>query len=613
MTPAPPPAPVTIGRVRLETVIGRRALGLHPPSESAEAFMRAEVAPALGRALAGFINDGDEGFWVVRSVRAAVLAGSGQDGGRIAEALARTLGRRIQASCRPDNPGAVRFASRAEFLASFLVDLASGQAWERWHNAPFAHLRPLPSRQAAALAVEAWRDHGLAALAAMHRSGRMAAFLAFADPPLARRILAAVAAARADAGGIDPALADAAIDEVPGPARRGGRTRLTLAALAALAASAAGAEPAALRAAVEAAVERREAEARAGTDHGDDAATPPIVEAAQPGRPPAIQARRGRAKSHGRLRSGAGMAAVAAGMPPSASEQVGVFLLWRSVIETGVEAMLTRGATPLQAARRRLALAARLAGTGFAHAAREPELRWLAGLDELAGHEGLARPPNPSGEAERLSREAALAEARMLDAPQPLVLAVVADGAALAVVEARGGDWLALTRSPQRCREALAALAPLADALILPCGLAHLAPGSGGRPVAGPAGFELRGEPRHLDAAAALVPELRPLGADIGALGGGRGEAGLHGVLLARRACSDLARRMPGMARSSAAHILANAVRGRGSVRIGPEGGEAEATLPAVPYGPLLRMMGLDGAAYALADGRRVRLRLPGG
>jgi hypothetical protein len=93
--------------------------------------------------------------------------------------LARTLARLLAA---PDDRRAVRFASRAEFVAAFLAALPDGAAWgsDRFHD--FAGLETLPASAVIRTVLLDETEPGLDALAAL-------------TPSAARRVLTAIAPA----------------------------------------------------------------------------------------------------------------------------------------------------------------------------------------------------------------------------------------------------------------------------------------------------------------------------------------------------------------------------------------------------------------------------------
>jgi hypothetical protein len=226
-----------------------------------------------------------------------------------------------------------------------------------------------------------------------------------------------------------------------------------------------------------------------------------------------------------------------------------VFLLWRSVVELGLEALWTADMDPGPA---RLTLAASLAGPARRAAWKDPALHWLAGF--VPEPEAGPAPAPPDLEARFVAHMAERAAPRALDP-------VARSCGRLRLIQDRASeDWLAIGAA---------------------CGLR-----------AGPA-----------------PPELRDPARDIAFFAVARDRRRRPWALLARAAYGDLARRLTGLERSSATWLWTNVLAGWGQLR--PDA-PARLAMPRVPLDLVLRMTGLDGTAVTLADGRRFRIELPG-
>ncbi|WP_157217419.1 hypothetical protein [Flavisphingomonas formosensis] len=540
--PLPPAGPrLRLGRVRLAT---RLAM---PPWLAARQprFGEAELVARIRGEVAPLLHSGDDALWVIRRLDVVAVADAAADG---AEALARAMREAVARALAGGADGVVRFESRAARLATFLFDLASGDAFDRWYHRRYRALAPLPTAQAVRLALLGEPEDGLPAVILLHQSGRLIRWIDRIGGEGARAALSALVPVETyRQGRVDPGALVDAVGAEPGFRRwrEGPQARLALVAIGAAQLSA---PPAALAAAVPAALHilaRRHRLAAVPFP-----ATDPAEGAADPG-PPAGTTRRA---AHARARSKLADQVAAQGPLSLATSFAGIFLLWRSVVELGLPALLADG-------RMRLELAATLAGPDREAARDDPALHWLA--DHI---------PEPDEAVPRAP--AGLAFARLLvDRAAPRVPALIEqrfgeDGRI--VQDALTEDWL-IAGSSAHARRQLVAL-----------GLARPSP---------------------------APDEARPVATDL-AYFGATDRRRVGWALLARAAHADLARRLPGLARSSASWVAANLVAGRGELTV--EDGEARVHLPRVPLDLVLRMTGMDGMRVDLGGGRGFRLLLPG-
>jgi hypothetical protein len=106
-----------------------------------------------------------------------------------------------------------------------------------------------------------------------------------------------------------------------------------------------------------------------------------------------------------------------------------------------------------------------------------------------------------------------------------------------------------------------------------------------------------------------LIAGMRPVARDIGFFGIARSVRRRPWALMARAAYGDFGRRLFGLERSSAAWLWQNVLSGWGQVEPGPP---ARLRMPRVALDLVLRMTGLDGTRFTLADGRDVEICLGG-
>lgn len=225
----------------------------------------------------------------------------------------------------------------------------------------------------------------------------------------------------------------------------------------------------------------------------------------------------------------------------------GIILLWRSVRALELETLFPAGAAAGHAA---LTLAATMAGPQRRAAWRDPALHWLTGF--VPGEADRPIPPDPAM-AERFAAHLAT---RAL--PAAIETFEQRSGGLRIVQDGQTEDWIALAVDRSAAR---------------------------------------------------LVPGRRDPARDIAFFGIARAPRRRVWALLARAAYADLARRLTGLDRSSAAWLWANVLGGWG--RIEP-GMPARLVMPRVPLDLVLRMTGLDGMRFSLEDGRTIDIQLPG-
>ncbi len=235
----------------------------------------------------------------------------------------------------------------------------------------------------------------------------------------------------------------------------------------------------------------------------------------------------------------------------------GVFLLWRSVVEMGLEALFPPRANPGAA---RLTLAAALAGPDRKAAWSDPALHRLADHAPGEGEQPVA--------ADTDWPRRLLAHWQDWRAPRPVVPSLRRLGASWLLQDRETEDWLALGTA-RECRRAAEA--------------------TGSRPGA-PAG------------------DARDPVQDFTWFGAARRHDRLWAVL-ARFAYADLARRLGGLERSSAHWLSVNLLTGWGRLLPGDPG---VIVLPRAPLDLVLRMSGMGGTSVNCGSGRRFLIQLAG-
>jgi hypothetical protein len=499
------------------------------------------------------IDPADDTLWVVRGLRVGARAGSTEPA-TIAAAFARAMGAqlaRVLAGELVD--GVCRYPSRAHWLADCIADHARGRALGDWRYRAHVALEALPFAMLprALFAIETGQAPQVFALLAADQ--RLAAVVMALGPRGAAATLPLLLSADGGAHATaEPALALAALIAVAPPALAAMPDCAALWALAVRCRDAPQ-QPLPGRAVL------NQARALVARGRAGVAAATPGAPSHEPGEVAADSSTIAYAAQSRPV--------VAAAAPkslllaePIETPFAGVFLLWRSVVAMGLDALLADGGPPAL-----LMLAATLAGPHRDTAWRDPALHWLTGHCPAEDE----RPPAaPDGLAGRLVETLA-----GWHAPRPLdpMLVPAASGAGRlhVVLDAPSEDWLAVGPPAELRRRWSDARRPLA-----------------------------------VEAAG-----LRDPARDAGFFGLARDRAARPWALVARAAYADLARRLTGLERSSAAWLWPNAFAGWGRVL---PGRRAQVWLPSVPLDMVLRLVGLGGSAYALPDGRSIELLLPG-
>lgn len=160
------PGTLTISRVRADCRVAGTPAAALDVRDSTERALRVHLARELCDKLAGWLDRDDGSVWIVRRLDLTMLAGAHSPPDALAGCLAASLGRKLSEVLRDDGDGlnAVRFRSRAAYVAQFVVDVARGDPWGRWYYAPFEGLKSLPRSAAIRTALVEDPREGIAAL-----------------------------------------------------------------------------------------------------------------------------------------------------------------------------------------------------------------------------------------------------------------------------------------------------------------------------------------------------------------------------------------------------------------------------------------------------------------
>ncbi|MGH7848267.1 MAG: hypothetical protein ACREQW_24270 [Candidatus Binatia bacterium] len=110
-----------------------------------DAVIARELPRTLARAFDSWFSESDQSIWIIRQLNIETAINVTGDPEHITRALTAQIARNLGATFQDENQDNVRyFPNRAEYLASFLSNLAFGTAWGRWYYQSFAGLNALP-------------------------------------------------------------------------------------------------------------------------------------------------------------------------------------------------------------------------------------------------------------------------------------------------------------------------------------------------------------------------------------------------------------------------------------------------------------------------------------
>jgi hypothetical protein len=126
---------------------------------------------SLRVALSSWLSDDDPSIWFVRELNVNLDLNLDWNPDQVGKTWATQLVRKLSRDLKEDNAhGVIRFRNRGAYLATFLRDLAAGDAWTRWYYKPFEGLRMVPLSAAISTAIR--NDIGTSLFALLQLSAR---------------------------------------------------------------------------------------------------------------------------------------------------------------------------------------------------------------------------------------------------------------------------------------------------------------------------------------------------------------------------------------------------------------------------------------------------------
>lgn len=144
------PGRLTIRRIRADYLVERETADPSRVRDACDSALRQHLARDLASALGRWFDRDDPSVWVVRSLALELGVGADWKSDRLAGAFTARIAHELAGALTGEGDGAnaIRFPDRAAYLARFLADAATGDAWSRWYYATFDGLRTLPTSSA---------------------------------------------------------------------------------------------------------------------------------------------------------------------------------------------------------------------------------------------------------------------------------------------------------------------------------------------------------------------------------------------------------------------------------------------------------------------------------
>ena len=150
---------MSTGRLEIGFVAAQYLVSADHPSprqvkDRLDAIMARDLPRTLARSFEPWFSETNPSMWIIRQLHIETAVNITGEPERITRAVATQIARNLDATFHSDNQDNVRyFRNRAEYLASFLSDLAFGNAWSRWYYESFAGLKALPLSSALQTAI----------------------------------------------------------------------------------------------------------------------------------------------------------------------------------------------------------------------------------------------------------------------------------------------------------------------------------------------------------------------------------------------------------------------------------------------------------------------------
>ena len=112
-----------------------------------DAVVRGQLPQALMAVLTRWLG-GEEGIWLIRRLDLDLTVNVAWESQQLARHWAQNLVQLLAQIRHHAGENAIYFDDAVQYRAHFVVDLAAGQAWQRWYYGPFGGLRALPTSAA---------------------------------------------------------------------------------------------------------------------------------------------------------------------------------------------------------------------------------------------------------------------------------------------------------------------------------------------------------------------------------------------------------------------------------------------------------------------------------
>jgi hypothetical protein len=134
-----------IGRATIRYLVTARHPAPLRVRDRLDRVIERELPRTLARALDTWFSDNDPSIWIIQQLDIHTSLNAAAEPEQISRHFAAQLARHLGNALQDGDHNNVRhFGNRADYLASFLSDLACGAAWSQWYYESFTGLKSLP-------------------------------------------------------------------------------------------------------------------------------------------------------------------------------------------------------------------------------------------------------------------------------------------------------------------------------------------------------------------------------------------------------------------------------------------------------------------------------------
>ena len=147
----------------------------HEAPEQVRSLCESAIAPGLPQALATALGrcfpENDPSLWFIRRLAVDFAVNTEVNLSALSQVWADEIAAELMTALKSGGAEVIHFPNQIAYLANFLLDLAQGYAWSKWHYSRFDGLRMLPVSAAIRTVICESPEIGLEALLLLSESG----------------------------------------------------------------------------------------------------------------------------------------------------------------------------------------------------------------------------------------------------------------------------------------------------------------------------------------------------------------------------------------------------------------------------------------------------------